>query len=345
MKLRLGSLISALIISGVAHSFPANSRLGYGGNCNTCHHSPTGGGALTGYGSSTANEISTFTIIKETDAEPSQLIYGFDSRYLYLHTENRELSFPMQTEIELGAQHRGFKIIGQIGMYGDENKVGSFRLYALYTRRKHTIRVGKFAPAFGLNEPDHTLPGRNGFGFDTRSPSLNLEYTYSSKHFSVNTTAIGGFQGPVFYEGIENPHGNLGKPGFAIHASVFRRGILASLSGAIAYNPITDALEPIKTALSWVVGNERIYSKFEYALMIDAPEQELEGQGWMDLMFVPVRGVHIGPVVRSRPASYSYGSKLIWFPTKGLEITTLMERSISQFNDASQFVGTFHIYL
>jgi hypothetical protein len=324
------------------HGFPANSRLGYG-NCGTCHHSPIGGGVLTDYGSSTASEISSFTIFKDKESKPSLLFAGGDVRLLYTHTEDKEAAFPMQADIELGGQYRGFKTVAQLGVYGKDYKLASYRAYIMYTYKKHSFRAGKFAPAFGINEPDHYLPGRNTLGFDNRSGSFNLEYQYSSKSYSLNATAIGGFQGAIFKQDQETYFDDYGRMGVSLHGSIFPiTGLLLSTSGVVLYDPEEEAYQTLG-ALSWVIGEEEIYSKLEYAVEL-TEDLRLEGQGYTDLMFVPVKGIHTGVNFRRRKQSFSYGSSLLWYPVKGLEIQTSLERTISKFNDSSKFLGLVHFY-
>jgi hypothetical protein len=310
-----------VFVGRVALGFPANARLGYG-NCGTCHHSPTGGGVLTDYGLSTASEISSFTIFKDKDSKPWPVFAGGDFRFLYTHSEGREAAFPMQADIEVGARYRAFKTVVQLGVYGEEYTLASYRAYMMYVYRKHSLRAG------------------------TRNATYNLEYQYSSKSYSLNLTAIGGFRGAIFKQGEDFNFEEPGGVGGSFHAAIFPvSGLLLSLSGALLYDVEKESLQTLG-AFSWVIGSEEVYSKFEYSLDLKQ-DLRLEGQGWTDLMFIPLKGLHTGLTFKTRPDSFSYGSLFVWYPLKGLELQSSLERTISKFsfevNHVKMFSALFRV--
>lgn len=326
------------------HGFPANSRLGYG-NCATCHHSPTGGGVLTPYGKSTASEISSFVFFEDEDSKPSPLILGLDSRFLYTHSKGREAFFPMQMDAELGLQIKKLKVIGQLGLYGENYAVASYRAYALIANRVHSVRLGHFAAAFGLNEPDHYLPGRNLLGFDNREASTNLEYVYTSKKFSVSLTGILGCQGALYVENRSEICPKPGEAGGTAQVTVFPDPIATlSLSAAYLHPWEGEEVGKPKGALSWVIGKPKYYTLGEFATEFDTKRLEFLNQGYLRIMAVPLPGFHVGYTYKRSENSYSYGSLFYWYPVSGLEFSGTLERTIGVGSDSTKFLGITHLY-
>lgn len=337
-----------LVLNQWAIAFPANTRLGYS-NCGSCHHSPTGGGVLNKYGMGTASEISSFPY---NSSEPFYskefpLFMGGDLRYIYVNTRNREIAFPMQSDIEVGIDVYGLIFIGQLGLYGQDRKLASYRAYSMFRRGQHTWRVGHFAPAFGINEPDHYLPGRNLMGFDNRNGSLNLEYTYHGRKFGLNLTAVVGHQGKLFDSDTHQIYkNNIGQEGFTAQLNYFpHRTAFISISTAYLQNINGNGLTPLSLALSSILGTKDVYAKMEYAFQFDV----IAGYGskyqwWADLNFVVARGLTHGLVVRSDPNSFIYGNQLIWFPFTGVEFNLIMTRVITDFDDSPQLLGIMHLY-
>lgn len=171
-----------VLFSGKAHAFPDLVRHNYV-NCNTCHVSPTGGGAMTPYGRAmslellsawgTERETSFLNGIVKQEELPEWLIAGGDVRYLQIFrdspTRQSARSMWMQTEVELGAKYKQVGATAAIGQY-DQRETDvrwiSPRFYAYFTPRDElTVRAGRFVPVFGIAVPYHTLPTRQGLGF------------------------------------------------------------------------------------------------------------------------------------------------------------------------------------
>ena len=333
-----------LFFSIEALSFPANTRLGYG-NCTGCHHSPTGGGVLTEYGSSTAGEISTIGFEVEDYTKKYPVFAGGDFRYLYVHTESREVSFPMQADAELGISLFGLKAIGQLGLYGENKKVASYQAYIMYTHGAHSLRLGHFAPAFGINEPDHYLPGRNSLGFDDRSASMNLEYNYAGRRFSLNLAAIGGRQGALYDSEATGIYQRPGKAGGSIQVAVFPfKGLWVAASGALLYDIEKQLSDHPRWAFSVIYGNAKNYLKAEHASQLNLDTLGIESESWSQFTTVPLPGLHTGIVSKVKKESFAYGCLLVWYPIAGLEVQTLLEREISSYTDATKFLGMLHLY-
>jgi hypothetical protein len=265
---------------------------------------------------------------------------GGDFRFLYVNKENREVAFPMQADVELGVQNGGLTTVGQVGVYGETKRVASYRGYIMYRYRNHSLRLGHFAPAFGINEPDHYLPGRNLMGFDSRSASTNLEYFYAARRFSINLTAIGGRQGALYDPELPPAKG---KPGANLQLSVFPfKGLWASLSGSLLLKE--DGIDNPKGAVSIIAGLPDLYGKLEYGGEWDIENQKLLSQGFFEATSVSFKGVHSGFTFKFKDGGYSYGSQLIWYAFSGLELMFSIEREITEFDDEGKFLGVTHFY-
>ena len=64
------------------------------------------------------------------------------------------------------------------------------RAYLLYRIDDNsTVRAGKFITDYGVYFPDHTIPTRQGIGFDEGLETYNIEYSYQGDRFSGSITA------------------------------------------------------------------------------------------------------------------------------------------------------------
>jgi len=345
-------------VASEADAFPANTRLGYS-NCQSCHISPTGGGAVNAYGASTANEISTWAPLANEDEDPgaSKWIVGGDVRHIWVKTESPDFQyenrFLMQTDFELGMTVSGLTGVVQFGQYYSQpNDVqGSYRHYLMYQYRRHSIRVGKFAPAFGLNDPDHNLPGRNALGFDNRKASYNAEYVYASKRWALNLTGIGGCQGGYLTDSPEPYCQETGYIGFASQGTWSPNKIvtthlsLASLSKAVLEG---DEKEDNRflLAASWVIGTKKLYTLGEITQESRSTAPDTTHQGWADFMVNPYQGMAVGYAMKLYEGNRKqYGVKAVWLPITGLEFNFSWMREFSKDANSDSFLFLSHAYL
>lgn len=186
----------------LALAFPENIRHGYT-NCQSCHVSPTGGGVLTEYGRRSSEEF-MFTWSKPNEADflsgavkpPEKLNIGGDVRFLSLHKDNKitesNVGFPMQVDLELS-----YKFFDQLTV---DLGVGSYdgtpdvrRYYLMYQQSENWyMRAGKFFPAFGIMNPDHSIVTRRILKFDQSQETTNVEAGYLSENFEWIIDAISG---------------------------------------------------------------------------------------------------------------------------------------------------------
>jgi hypothetical protein len=181
--------LSWLLLSGSARAYPQFVFLGLG-DCDACHHSPTGGGLPTSWGRSAVSPTfggTTEDAWGHTDLDvPStspRVDLGADLRVMALATEDRDGSagpsvFPMLTELGGAAAWKGWTLYAS----ATARDAGTTRLLA---SREHwlgyawlpsvRLRLGRVALPFGIRQPDHTQYVRQDFGFDKWDQSYGLE--------------------------------------------------------------------------------------------------------------------------------------------------------------------------
>ena len=223
-------------------AFPEMTRHGYT-QCTACHVSPGGGGVMTQYGRQLSEELlSTWSrkgegqvlhgALKSDTAEKGFLIGG-DVRSIQIHRKDANARsgryFLMQANVDLAYQSGIFTTmisVGQIenpmgGRVEGNLNAGKFYLLATITEAL-SVRVGRFAPQFGINMPDHVLVTKQGLGFRPQMQYDTAELSWLSENLSffggVAKTAPGTPQASG--ENIINVHANYNfKERFKIGAS------------------------------------------------------------------------------------------------------------------------------
>ncbi len=183
----LAALLGALI-SCIALAFPENIRQGYQ-SCGNCHVSPTGGGALTGYGRMAGEDMAMFApegtgrLLGQISL-PDRMAVGGDVRYLSLQTKDYRHDFPMQSDVEMAVRPSNEVWFDAAwGRYGEHHKAESRRNFVLWAPSENlSFRVGRFFPAYGIIVPDHTTATRQGLGFGEGQESYNGEAAVRTKY-------------------------------------------------------------------------------------------------------------------------------------------------------------------
>lgn len=206
MNLKTIFVALGLFISAEALAFPEMVRHGYT-QCTACHVSPSGGGILNSYGRELASELlSTWSYANESQFTHSKLgadladkgfLFGGDVRALqYRYKDPQGLNgqfFLMHADVQTAYQTKDFTAVVSIGEVQDPrsnlNKI-DFNSTMYYGFLKFSdelgLRAGRFDPAFGINNADHTLVTRTAIG----GPLLQFdssELSYLSEHWTVLT--------------------------------------------------------------------------------------------------------------------------------------------------------------
>lgn len=168
---------------GVALSYPSMVRYGYT-SCSSCHVSPTGGGATTGYGRMAGEEMATWSkdgwgqLFGRGGLEvPDWVTAGADIRYMDIETPTSRQAFWMQEDAELAVRLSPEILVdASAGFYGQDPRPESRRSFVLWTPRDYvSVRAGRFFAAYGIMVPDHTAATRERLGFGEGRESYNAE--------------------------------------------------------------------------------------------------------------------------------------------------------------------------
>lgn len=336
---------SLIFFPMIALSRPENVRFGYK-SCSSCHVSPTGGGALNRYGRSTINEFVSFPVeFAETDEIP--IIVGGNARYLSYWEKSdgnkQRNSFLMEADIEAGFSWNGITGIAEYGTYysGAKRIEGTYSHYIKSEFKNHSIRIGKFSPSFGINDPNHYLPGRNRVGFDYSSASYNLELIYTGRFASINLTNIFGCQGG-YLKSQEKGYCSDGKHGGTATIAVYPRNWLnIGVSGAYLHNADENFAA---ISLHGVIGSKSIYSVFDFSLSDYNKRIFLDPfyNGWFDIVYdrfglKPSLGIEIAE------EDVLISTKLRFSPIGHVNLSGSLKYNFETKRESAQ--GIIHFYL
>jgi hypothetical protein len=181
-------------------------------SCTTCHLSPSGGGILTNYGQSLANELLTHHWSNDTSSSESKTqnpeaeetvskwLGGGNARVLFFHRnneyENSYVTIPMQLEAYGAYNKEKYAFVLGAAATGrrstSDSATSGFVLSNAYGLYRFTdeinIRAGQFLPNYGLNNSQHTIATRSplGFGFKDQRPGAEVSYISDSWGFFLS---------------------------------------------------------------------------------------------------------------------------------------------------------------
>lgn len=200
---KLVVLVVCFVVStSKSYAFPDFIKNGYQ-SCKSCHFDNTGGGPLTPYGRTIAEEkLAMFAFKSEGEAFYGKLgLAPFDLagdfRYLVQRYQDDTVRltqrFPMQREVSLSFQPVAqFAAVASVGLYGFEASAPEYRrYYGKLTLGGFSFRLGRFLPAFGVNIPDHTKATRSDL-FGQGRESFNAEAAYTHRYFEIIGTRLLG---------------------------------------------------------------------------------------------------------------------------------------------------------
>ena len=203
-------LLSSFLKVESARAFPEMIRYHYV-NCTSCHVSPNGGGILTEYGHEiSVAALSTWGTEDEAKpfynvfSEPKNLTVGAFIRGVKTYQNNSQVTngnfWFMQADFEAAYQFsKKWTADLSLGVSPDVlngllpkgvSPLSSRRQYVMYRPTEDTsVRAGKFVTDYGVYFQDHTIPTRQGIGFDEGDETYNLEYSYQGEFWSGSVTA------------------------------------------------------------------------------------------------------------------------------------------------------------
>ncbi len=328
-------------ISTRALGFPEMARHGYQ-SCSTCHVQASGGGAITAYGRMISKSaLSTWSGGIEAIEIPDWLDYGANYRYANVNTKDREtgvkthVKFPMQSEAEIAVEAiKGLTIDAAIGTYGPNQTQAMVRNYGqLRLHDAVYARFGRFEPAFGINDPDHTLWTRSKLGFGERAEQYGIETSVVTKWGEAIVSQMVG-DNVVIQANQTDGY----KVTEAEHQRTYGRFSVYALKtvqvgGSIVFDKQTVIMSGIQGFASYT---DWLYSDFEFD-----QSKELGLLTYVKLGVEPYRGIHLYATSETMAHEFRPGVGIQWFPVQGID---LLFRA-RQEKLLNEYTAIFHSYL
>jgi hypothetical protein len=339
-------LASISFCSRGAKAFPEFTRHKYQ-SCVTCHVAPSGGGALTAYGRMISKSL--LSTLKGCDkcrpAVPEWVDFGADYRFLNANyfpdgAPSRHAKFPMQIEGEAVVHPvKGLSAAATIGTYGPFQEQEYRRNYVMVTVADLVrARGGRFIPAYGVNDPDHTLWPRRalnlGQGHDQIAAELSVITRYGeliATHAFGETFATRADTGGYSVERHE------AQRTYARLAAYVAQTSQVGLSGRFNASGRLDA----GAATAFASWRQYVYGITEAGYM-DTP------RGHAPVTYVkigtePLRGIHFFVTHEHANDDNRFGAGSQWFVTQGVEVLGVVRRVLKQ--KATEASLVLHAYL
>lgn len=170
--------------------------------CARCHVDPAGGGMRTGTGFKYALNLHTMAPAEDREAPFDPRIsdgvrLGGDMRGMYLQDAHNERSdqstfFLMQASLYVAAT------INDRTTFALANDQGrTTEAYALIggLPLDGSLKIGRFVPAYGIEEEDHTLFTRDSLGFGTGTEDVGVEFAHARGARLVTLALVNGSRG------------------------------------------------------------------------------------------------------------------------------------------------------
>lgn len=354
-------IMACTYASDVALAFPFQVKNGYPG-CGACHVAPGGGGALTGYGRMTVpDKMATWAARHEEEPLhgitrgnwPEWLMVGGDVRYINVTQKapglERHVKFFMQRDVELALQlNEHITVGGSAGIYGPDEGTGEeveFRKHYLKLGITPNVgvRLGRFPVAYGVAEPDHTLPTRKGLG--QGSEVYAGEAAVTTRWGELIATAVAGSETTIKATDKKGYEAGDGYPkGFAARAAAYFLGKGQAGVSGLRY----DLGEGIyRTAGSAHVQTGITGSTYLLAEVgrIKETGSEAETVAMTRLGWEFLKGVHLLQTYEMEGDSHSPGIGLQWFPRPHWEVSAQAKRTLHDGDFVDSGILQFHYYL
>ncbi len=336
--------LTGLFFGGMAFGFPEFVRHGYQG-CVSCHVQPSGGGALTAYGRMISQEaLSTWKGCGETcnPPLPEWVDLGLDYRYVnvtaFSDGDRFNTQFPMQIEAE-GVLYPipGLTLAASMGNYGPEQVREFRRTYVMVSTLRDFVRVrgGRFTPAFGVNDPDHTLYTRQAFGLGQGRDQYAGEAALITKHGELIVThswgssaEIGGDERTGGYRVKDYEDQRLYARGTFYSSKTTQAGtsVVMDESGFIGHS-----FHGFASYDHWLYGIGEVARKYDTGYIT-----------YSKLGVEPFQGLHIiGTHEYQLTNRYGFGFQ--WFPAPGVDLLLRVRQVLEA--GTVDLTGVLHLYL
>ncbi len=344
----------------IAESYPEMGRLGYA-SCSTCHVSPTGGGALNGYGRMISREeLATFGS-GETKELPNWLKIGGDTRYTNVTYEAYNFKghkhFLMQSDIEVAVSPvPGLTVAGTVGVYDVEHpnkrktEFEQRRNYVLVDISENfSFRAGSYYAPYGIHFADHTISSRKFLGYGPGEETFNFEGSAKNSMGEIFLAGINGKSGKLEANGKKGYQWNSPEQEFGYSGRVswfFGEASQAGLSFKRVINPLQVKVKTNFGVFAMLSFTRHLYTLFEMDRILVTGEKPqfvwVTRQG-LELY----KGIHLNATYEGVSSNFSaWRWALLLFPYPHFDVSAEYQRKVSQLGVKTEaWVFVVHTYL
>ncbi len=316
-------LVGVAVFAGISLGYSDLNRLGYQ-SCGACHVSPGGAGVTTAYGRSAGEEQYTFA--REGDGRfaslvtlPSWLSAAANTRFVNVNAPGYHKKFLMQQEAEVAVTLDKLTIDVAVGRYGPALTREWRRHYLQYQPSDHlTLRVGRFAPSFGLYHADHTASVRQDLGRLQAAESYAVEGVLTGRIGSVSVASTLGASDSIHLTGSDGYKMDANTSGAIVTTQI---NISPTLDWGVDYWFRSDSERDYLTAgphVRWAPARW-LYATGEVYRVLTSTEPRQRDVGYASLGVVPLEGLHVTTTYEWSDGS-RYGVELRWLPVPHVEL-------------------------
>lgn len=320
-----------------AYGFPEMARKGYQG-CDSCHVQRSGGGALTAYGRMISHEaLSSWNVAALEPPElPSWLDLGADYRWLTVTAPGYHAKFPMQLEAE-GVLHPlpGIDLAGTAGIYGPQKRHELRRNYLQAALGPFKARVGKFTPAFGVNDPDHTLWTRQAFNLGQGRDQYMGEASYQGAWGEAILGHSWGSEAGV------QAGGDYRVNSYAEAKAYARLAAYVAEHAQLGASAVVDEHGPLGHGFHGFAAYGPFYTIAEVSNKYRAVDPGIVAMAKIGVE--TCQGFHILGSYETYQKNQRLGYGLQWYPAPGLDLLLRLRRDVER--PAAEVTAVIHAYL
>lgn len=331
IALALAVIAAVMLAAGMALAFPEMVRHGYD-SCGACHQAEGGAGILTGYGrsagppltstwSARGEETPTFGLGPEP---PGWLFVAGDVRSVAVRSDtpgDAGRFIPMQADAELAVEPVSGLILGAgLGSYGPQRERETRRVEARLGGfgGAAALRIGRFAPAFGLAVADHRIPTRAALGLGEGGEVWAAEATLRGELGDVVATAIAGARARLDLGGPGGSALTSDEPsGGAVRSCAFLAGRGQACASILRLRSPAGARRE-------AFGGHVALAPLPWLWLLAEADRRFDGASARDLAFAragvePWRGVELALIATRDGPGLGGGGQVVWMPRPHLE--------------------------
>ncbi len=176
--------------------------------CARCHVDPAGGGirtaagfgyALNGHSMAPAEERSATVEPQISDG----LRLGGDFRAQYIQQYAKQTTGELSTfHMMESALYVAAQLVERVSLVYANDRGQTLEAFALIggLPMQGAVKVGRFRPAFGIEEEDHTTFTRDPLGFGTGAEDTGIEMSTARGHYAGNLALLNGNHGDGVFD-------------------------------------------------------------------------------------------------------------------------------------------------